>query len=73
MVQQLELDVAHRLAALAVRYRRAGQVERQQMKWLFLATTVFVAAYLPSAMRPILRLRSGRAETLCWPNWAGRR
>jgi len=36
------------LAALVVRYRRAGPVERQQMKWLLLATTVFVAAYLPT-------------------------
>jgi len=35
------------LAALAVRYRRARQVERQQMKWLFFATVVFVAAYVP--------------------------
>ncbi len=35
------------LVALVVRYRRAGQVERQQMKWLLLATTIFVAAYLP--------------------------
>ncbi len=36
------------LAALVVRYRRAGPVERQQMKWLLLATAVFVAAYLPA-------------------------
>jgi hypothetical protein len=35
------------LMALAVRFRRAGQVERQQMKWLFFATVVFVAAYIP--------------------------
>jgi hypothetical protein len=35
------------LMALVVRFRRAGQVERQQMKWLFLATVVFVAAYVP--------------------------
>jgi hypothetical protein len=36
------------LAALVVRYRRAGPVERQQMKWLLLATAAFVAAYLPA-------------------------
>jgi hypothetical protein len=36
------------LAALVVRYRRAGRVERQQMKWLLLATAAFVAAYLPA-------------------------
>jgi hypothetical protein len=35
------------LAALAVRYRRAGQVERQQIKWLLFATVIFVAAYIP--------------------------
>jgi hypothetical protein len=35
------------LMALVVRFRRAGQVERQQMKWLFFATVVFVAAYVP--------------------------
>jgi hypothetical protein len=35
------------LMALAVRFRRAGQVERQQMKWLLFATVVFVAAYVP--------------------------
>ncbi len=35
------------LAALAVRYRRAGQVERQQIKWLLFATAVFAAAYIP--------------------------
>jgi len=36
------------LIALAVRFRRAGQVERQQMKWLLFATVVFVAAYVPA-------------------------
>ena len=35
------------LLALLVRFRRAGQVVRQQMKWLFFATVVFVAAYVP--------------------------
>jgi len=30
-----------------VRYRRAGRVERQQMKWLLVATAVFAAAYIP--------------------------
>ena len=35
------------LAALVVRYRRAGQVERQQIKWLLFATAVFAAAYIP--------------------------
>jgi hypothetical protein len=35
------------LAALVVRYRRAGRVERQQMKWLLVATAVFAAAYIP--------------------------
>lgn len=35
------------LAALVVRYRRAGLVERQQMKWLLVATAVFAAAYIP--------------------------
>lgn len=36
------------LLSLAVRFRRAGQVERQQMKWLFFATFVFAAAYVPA-------------------------
>jgi len=36
------------LLSLAVRFRRAGLVERQQMKWLFFATFVFVAAYVPA-------------------------
>jgi hypothetical protein len=36
------------LASLVVRYRRAGLVERQQMKWLLLATALFAAAYVPS-------------------------
>jgi len=36
------------LASLVVRYRRAGRVERQQMKWLLVATALFVAAYVPS-------------------------
>ncbi len=35
------------LAALVVRYRRAGQVERQQIKWLLYATAVFAATYIP--------------------------
>ena len=35
------------LAALVVRYRRAGRVERQQIKWLLVATAVFAAAYIP--------------------------
>jgi peptidoglycan/LPS O-acetylase OafA/YrhL len=35
------------LAALVVRYRRAGRVERQQMKWLLVATALFAAAYIP--------------------------
>jgi hypothetical protein len=35
------------LASLVVRYRRAGRVERQQMKWLLVATAVFAAAYIP--------------------------
>ncbi len=35
------------LVALVVRYRRAGPVERQQLKWLLFATAVFVAAYVP--------------------------
>jgi len=39
--------VALCLAALVVRYRRAGRVERQQMKWLLVATALFVAAYVP--------------------------
>jgi len=34
------------LAALVVRFRRAGSVERQQMTWLVLATAIFAAAYL---------------------------
>lgn len=36
------------LAALVVRYRRAAQVERQQMKWLLSAMVFFAAAYLPA-------------------------
>jgi hypothetical protein len=39
--------VALCLAALVVRYRRAGLVERQQIKWLLVATAVFAAAYIP--------------------------
>ncbi|MFO7679014.1 MAG: hypothetical protein R6X34_03105 [Chloroflexota bacterium] len=35
------------LASLVVRYRRAERVERQQMKWLLVATAVFAAAYIP--------------------------
>ena len=35
------------LASLVVRYRRAGQVERQQMKWLLMATALFAAVYVP--------------------------
>jgi cytochrome b subunit of formate dehydrogenase len=35
------------LAALVVRYRRTGRVERQQIKWLLVATAVFAAAYIP--------------------------
>jgi len=35
------------LASLVVRYRRAGRVERQQMKWLLVATAVFAVAYIP--------------------------
>jgi len=43
----MPLWVALCLASLVVRYRRAGQVERQQMKWLLVATAVFAAAYIP--------------------------
>jgi hypothetical protein len=49
------------LAALVVRYRRAGRVERQQMKWLLLATAVFVAAYLPAFLTA-----SWEIETSIW-------
>jgi hypothetical protein len=35
------------MASLVVRYRRAGRVERQQMKWLLVATAVFATAYIP--------------------------
>ena len=49
------------LAALVVRYRRAGPVERQQMKWLLLATAIFVAAYLPAFL-----VTSWDSETSIW-------
>ena len=35
------------LASLVVRFRRAGWVERQQMKWLLVITAVFAATYIP--------------------------
>ncbi len=35
-------------ASLFVRFRRARAVERQQIKWLFYATAVFVAFYVPT-------------------------
>lgn len=35
------------MASLLVRYRRAGLVERQQMKWLLVATVLFAATYVP--------------------------
>lgn len=35
-------------ASLFVRYRRAGAVEREQIKWLLFASGVFAAIYLPS-------------------------
>jgi hypothetical protein len=33
--------------SIFVRYRRAGSVERQQMKWLFFACSLFVLIYIP--------------------------
>jgi hypothetical protein len=36
------------VAALFVRFRQAGQVERNQIKWLFWAAAVFAATYIPT-------------------------
>ena len=49
------------LAALVVRYRRAGPVERQQLKWLLFATAVFVAAYVPGFLLTDFDQGSSRA------------
>lgn len=53
------------LASLVVRYRRAGQVERQQMKWLLVATAVFAAAYIPVFL--VTDFDSG-PDTVFWSN-----
>jgi hypothetical protein len=34
-------------ASVIVRYRRAGLIEREQMKWLLFAVSLFAAAYIP--------------------------
>lgn len=53
------------LASLVVRYRRAGRVERQQMKWLLVATAVFAAAYIPVF---VLTDFAFGADTAFWSN-----
>lgn len=53
------------LASLVVRYRRAGLVERQQMKWLLVATAIFAAAYIPVFL--ITDFDSG-PDTAFWSN-----
>jgi hypothetical protein len=35
------------VASLVVRYRRAGKVQREQIKWLLFAAGLFVAVYVP--------------------------
>ena len=37
-------------ASVIVRYRRAGLIEREQMKWLLFAVGLFAAAYIPSVL-----------------------
>ena len=44
----LPLCVLLSVATLFVRFRQARGVERDQIKWLFLAGAVFAAAYIPS-------------------------
>lgn len=38
------------VAALIIRYRRAGAIERQQMKWLLYVCGLFAVAYVPLAV-----------------------
>jgi hypothetical protein len=37
-------------ASVVVRYRRAGLIEREQMKWLLFAVGFFAAAYIPGVL-----------------------
>ena len=37
-------------ASIIVRYRRAGRIEREQMKWLLFAVSLFAAAYIPAVL-----------------------
>ena len=38
------------VASVIVRYRRAGLVEREQMKWLLFAVSLFTVAYIPGVL-----------------------
>ena len=46
------------LAALAVRFRRARGVQRQQLKWFLFASAITLVSIIASQQQPVLRLLS---------------
>ena len=56
----LPLGILLSLTALFLRFRRAQGVERAQIKWLFFASGIFAATYIP------LFLQQGFTESTIW-------